>query len=150
MLGDSKGTTWEYLLVARPPRFGRTPLAVSLACAMAPLLVLACRRASVAECEALWSTAHGELSKIVDEQGACARDEDCELVSSPYGCLSTCDSAIARSGRGTYEATHRRLRATECKEWHERGCMETTPKPMPSCAPQVARCQNNRCTAVLP
>jgi hypothetical protein len=134
--------------VARRARLWRTPLALGVACALAPLLVLACRRASVAECEALWSTANDELSKVVDRQRACTRDEDCELVTSPYGCLWSCDTAIARPARGMYEATRRRLQAMECKEWHERGCRETTPKPMPSCAPLVARCQDNRCTGV--
>lgn len=134
--------------MTRQTRFVRIPLALGVACALAPLLVLACKRASVAECEALWSTANSELSNIVDEQRACARDEDCELVSSPNGCLWSCYSAIARSGRGTYEATRRRLNATECKEWHERGCLKVTPKAVPSCASPVPRCQNNRCTEV--
>lgn len=134
--------------MARRARFGRTPFVLGVACALAPLLVLACRRASVAECESLWSTANDELGKVVDGQNACARDEDCELVDSPNGCLWSCDTAMARSARGRYEATRRSLQAMECREWHERGCLVTTPKAVPSCAPRVARCQNNRCTGV--
>jgi hypothetical protein len=93
----------------------------------------------------LWSSADSRLKKAADEHGACARDEDCEVVEAPNGCLWSCSTAIARSGRSAYEATRRGADAVECKAWRDLGCLAKTPKAVPSCASVVARCRAGRC-----
>lgn len=117
---------------------------------MAPACVLACKhRDEITECEALWSSADSQLKKAVVEHGACALDDDCEVVQAPNGCLWGCYTAIARTGRTTYEATQRGVDAVECKAWRELGCLKKTPKAVPSCASMVARCQGGRCGAEI-
>jgi hypothetical protein len=118
--------------------------------AMGPLVSIACQRESrdVAECEAAWSSAHGQVAKVIAEHRSCGRDEDCALVADANGCLSSCDTAIHRSGVAAYDATKARVSDTECVTWRTRACNRLTPKAQPSCPMLTARCRDSRCTAV--
>lgn len=127
----------------------RASFLIAAVVATVPILAVACeRRLSVAECESLWSSAEGQLTKVVAQHAACVHDEDCELVQQPNGCLWACKAAISRSGHAAYKAGQTRLQGEECAEWHRGGCDQTTPKPVPSCPDFTARCQGERCTAV--
>ena len=138
------------VLVQRQTKPARVSFLIAAAVAVVPILLVACKgRLTVAECEALWSTADRDLAKVVAHHATCVRDEDCELVQQPYGCLWACQTAIAHSGRAAYDATQTRLRSAECNDWQRGGCLETTPKAVPSCASLTARCQDSRCAAVF-
>jgi hypothetical protein len=152
--------------MASKPRPARWFLPLALAVTVAPILVLgACKRhpttderprrtwratdpkpggATEAECEAWWSSADAQLTKVVSDHAACTSDEDCETMPGPSGCLASCFVAIARSGRAAYHTTKERV----CKDWESHGCYAIAPHPIPSCVMLTARCRNARCTAV--
>jgi hypothetical protein len=93
------------VVVQRLTKQGRLALLFATAVAVVPLIAVACKgRLAATECESLWSTARSTLTGVVERNRTCERDEDCELVEQPYGCLRSCDIAIGRSGRPQYSA----------------------------------------------
>jgi hypothetical protein len=108
-------------------------------------------RLSERECEELYAKAEKATTLAKSSADAsCTKDHDCTQSQAGPSCFAGCGgSAVSVKGAASLNAGLTRIDDEVCRRWVSGGCRETTPKPVPSCAPYKAKCIKGRCDNVL-
>ena len=93
-------------------------------------------------CEAIQADARSTLAKVVDENRACTKDEDCVTVGFGASCFDSCTRAVNLAGKGAVDRVSTLVEASECKPFLANTCK----LEIPPCAPQPSsKCVSGKC-----
>lgn len=112
------------------------------ACASAPDPTSSASAAGGESCSDRASSAGSPALAAVDNNRACASDQDCVTVGISSACFDMCTRSVASSGVAAVKAALSDADVQGCKAFVAQGCQKVVPPCMPPAAPV---CSNGLC-----
>lgn len=86
--------------------------------------------------------ASARVSKVADDNAACASDADCFEVPLRTSCFDACSRSVNQTGKGAVDRAETLVEAGECKTFRSAGCKLVAP---PCAPPRAPTCKEGRC-----
>ena len=94
-------------------------------------------------CSAKADSARQVVDTAIQANQACAKDEDCVIVSLSGACFDACGRVMSASGKAAYDQAGEEAASKYCAAYHADGCPTVMPPP---CAPNPPpSCKAGKC-----
>ena len=94
-------------------------------------------------CDGRRDSASSEIAAVIEANGACEKDADCQSIAFQSNCFDSCTRAINVSGVSAVDAAISKANAGTCANYKEDGCSVVIPPCVP---PTPPTCVAGRCT----